>query len=321
MKTRIPQIEKDLKGWTREKNSEVDGARSSRDRMARGIARQATAIRKDLGFDKITAPRNGVMVDLTDYQSIVDWFTSRKVYHRDKYVQDLQKNINLKVRKPTFEALAAAYEFEVESLKAKLWLHAWARERGYLLEWMTFLALARGAERQSEPRSLTLDSNMAPLAIRLHGDSRLVFVRYQAEYHEFHLGTKVRPDFSLTLDTSEPSASNLIGIVECKSTDTLHPRLVREIWSKGIALDVGFVALVGDGKLKEDSASACQRAEIDWIGDVLFGEDLKRMDANKDLSLFERLRESLVDADTQSRFAVQARGRVARLDAKLARRR
>jgi hypothetical protein len=184
-----------------------------------------------------------------------------------------------------------------------VWERTWARERGRFLEWFTFLSYAGASCGRVTRSELICGAAAPPLHIRYPVETGECYVWVQARVREPTLGTTLKPDFSLTRTRAKPAPLNLLGTIECKSTDNCRTELVREVYSKMRLLEISHTRMVVDGKLSKASAGACRLGGIDVDEHVFDPSVIRGMDARGDCYVFDKLAVGLEESARQRNFA------------------
>jgi hypothetical protein len=141
------------------------------------------------------------------------------------------------------------------------------------------------------------------LHIRYPLESGECYLWVQAKVREPTLGTTLKPDFSLTRTRSKPTPLNLLGTIECKSTDNCRTELVREVYAKMRLLEIAHTRMVIDGKMSKTSADACRLGGIDVDERVFDPSVIRSMDTRGDCYVFDKLAVGLEESARQRNFA------------------
>ena len=298
METNIEELVPELRGWTDARETNVQRHQGVHFALVRALARQSARLSRRFGYDSVRAGVDGEGdVRLEDLESMHAWFAGRVEVVTAQVLRGARAvGMSDRIRRD--------HRFE-----RWIWERTWARERGRMLEWFTFLAQAGRQLGPAREPVLRCDRDAAPLAIR--GPGGPCFLWFQPEVVEPTLGTKLRPDFAWTETPEAPSHANLIGTIECKSTDNCRAELVREVWAKMKLLNVSHATLVVDGTLSPSSRNACERGGIDVVAAVLDTARLERVEASNDCAAFEELADRLEDSARRRNFgeSEEARGR------------
>lgn len=231
-----------------------------------GLTERAQHLQRSLDVSKIEIAAEHLSVDLGSRESINRWFLDSCHKYTINFIESLKRDFGIEEPPWWDSPKEKRVGSDPDIFKKRMWTQAWGRQKGKMFEWATALSLLEGGTREDYATVRSLNLEDGPFPIRF-GDEPYYFWP-QATIKDGRSGLGIRPDFALTYNDDIPSQGNTIGIVECKSVKVGGGQILREIWAKGMDLDVHFNVMAYHGSKSPKLERAAHNLGIGFVRDM-----------------------------------------------------